>query len=319
MREASGVAQSVRSLVSRRGVLPAVLLVACGVGYGGLFSLNRIAADAGVPPTSYAFWQSALPAIVLLFVSLATGSTLGRRLRHWLAYLLIGGGGIGLPTALLTYVAPHLPVGLVTVVLALSPPLTYLFGVLVRLERFHWLSVIGTIFGFSGVLLIAAPTAALPSRDMTGWFLVSLAAPLLFASANICAAVMLPKSANPIGLAAGILVGSAMVLAMTLVLTAQNFSFPPLLTAGAWAICGSGAINGGFIVMFLEIIRRAGAVFFSQFNYLAVAAGIGWGYFLFSERLSIYVWMAVGLMLAGVLLVTARDRIARLLERHSEP
>jgi drug/metabolite transporter (DMT)-like permease len=59
----------------------------------------------------------------------------------------------------------------------------------------------------------------------------------------------------------------------------------------------------------------AGPVFFSQFNYLAVAAGIGWGFALFNERLGIYIWSALALMLVGVLLVTARDRVVRLLAR----
>jgi drug/metabolite transporter (DMT)-like permease len=286
------------------------------VSYGGIFALNRIAADAGLSPIAYAFWQSAIPAAVLWVVSWLTGAPPGWRAVHWLAYMLIGGGGIGIPTTLLTYVAPHLPVGLVTVVLALSPPLTYLFGLLVRLERFHWLSVVGIVCGFSGVLLIAAPTAALPSPGMAAWFLLSLVAPLLFASANIVAAVMLPKQSNSFGMAAGILLGSALVLGVVMAFSGQSFAFPPLLGAGALAIFGSGLINGSFIVMFLEIIRIAGPVFFSQFNYLAVAAGIGWGYAIFGERLGIYIWMALTLMLVGVLLVTAREPILRLLARN---
>jgi drug/metabolite transporter (DMT)-like permease len=310
------VSDSTPSAASRPGLPPAVLLILCAVSYGGLFSLNRIAADAGLSPIAYAFWQSAIPGVVLWVVSYLTRAPPGWQPVHWLAYMLIGGGGIGIPTTLLTYVAPHLPVGLVTVVLALSPPLTYLLGLLVRLERFHWLSVVGIAFGFSGVLLIAAPTAALPSPDMTGWFLLSLAAPLMFASANIVAALLLPKLSNPFGIAAGILLGSALALVLVMAFTGQSFAFPPVLSAGALAIFASAAINGAFIVMFLEIIRMAGAVFFSQFNYLAVAAGIGWGYALFGERLGIYIWSALALMLVGVLLVTARDRIVRLLARN---
>jgi drug/metabolite transporter (DMT)-like permease len=307
--------ESTQSEVSRPGLLPALLLGLCAVSYGGIFSLNRIAADAGLSPIAYAFWQSAIPAAVLWVVSYLTRAPPGWRALNWLAYMLIGGGGIGIPTTLLTYVAPHLPVGLVTLVLSLSPPLTYFLGLLARLERFHWLSVVGIVCGFSGVLLIAAPTAALPLPDMAGWFLLSLVAPLLFASANIVAAVMLPKLFNSSGMAAGILLGSALTLALVMALTGRSFSFPPLLSAGTLAILASGVINGAFIVMFLEIIRMAGAVFFSQFNYLAVAAGIGWGYVLFGERLGIYIWSALGLMLVGVLLVTARERIVRLLAR----
>jgi drug/metabolite transporter (DMT)-like permease len=73
------------------------------------------------------------------------------------------------------------------------------------------LGVIGILFGFAGVALVAAPSAALPSRDMAGWFLLSLVAPLLFASANICAAFLAPREGSTVGAGAGILLGSAFV------------------------------------------------------------------------------------------------------------
>lgn len=309
---------STQSVASRSRARAVLLLCGCAVTYGALFSLNRIAAEAGVPPIAYAFWQSAISGIALWVVCFAAGTPPGWQPLQLLSYLVIGGGGIGLPAALLTYIAPHLPVGLMTLVLALSPPLTYLFGLLVRLERFHWVSVVGIAFGFAGVLLIAAPTAALPSPDMVRWFLLSLVAPLLFASANICAALWLPKASSSTGMATGILLGSALVLALAMLVARQSFSFPLSPSAGAWAIFTSAAINGAVIVMFLEIIRMAGPVFFSQFNYLAVVAGIGWGFALFGEQLGIYIWAAIALMFVGVLLTATRDQILRLLKRGSD-
>jgi len=62
------------------------------------------------------------------------------------------------------------------------------------------------------------------------------------------------------------------------------------------------AINAVFLVLFLEIIRRAGPVFFAQFNYLAVLAGVAWGAVIFGERLSIYLVLAMVLMFVGVFL-----------------
>jgi drug/metabolite transporter (DMT)-like permease len=150
------------------------------------------------------------------------------------------------------------------------------------------------------------------------WFLLSLVAPLLFASANICAALWLPKASSSTGMATGILLGSALVLALAMLVARQSFSFPLSPSAGAWAIFTSAAINGVVIVMFLEIIRMAGPVFFSQFNYLAVVAGIGWGFALFGEQLGIYIWAAIALMFVGVLLTATRDQILRLLKRGSD-
>ena len=56
-------------------------------------------------------------------------------------------------------------------------------------------------------------------------------------------------------------------------------------------------------ITFLIIIRAAGPVFFSQFNYVVVVAGLGWGILFFQESHSAYVWAAAVLMLAGVALL----------------
>ena len=61
-------------------------------------------------------------------------------------------------------------------------------------------------------------------------------------------------------------------------------------------------------VSFLEIIRRAGPVFFAQFNYLAVLAGVAWGAVIFGERLSIYMLLAMVLMFVGMFLAGYRRR-----------
>jgi drug/metabolite transporter (DMT)-like permease len=55
-------------------------------------------------------------------------------------------------------------------------------------------------------------------------------------------------------------------------------------------------------VLFFEIIRMAGPSFFAQFNYLAVLAGVAWSMAIFGERLSIYFFVAMLLMFAGVFL-----------------
>ena len=52
-------------------------------------------------------------------------------------------------------------------------------------------------------------------------------------------------------------------------------------------------------MLFFEIIRRAGPVFFAQFNYLAVLAGVAWAAAVFRERLSIYLVLAMALCLSA--------------------
>ena len=56
----------------------------------------------------------------------------------------------------------------------------------------------------------------------------------------------------------------------------------------------------------LELIRIAGPTFMSQANFLAVGFGVLFGFLIFAERLSPFVWAAIALVLAGVALVSAR-------------
>ena len=76
----------------------------------------------------------------------------------------------------------------------------------------------------------------------------------------------------------------------------------------AWA----AAIHCVTFYCFQEVTRRAGAVFFAQFNYLVVAAGIFWALIIFDEMLSLWVWGALACMVVGVWLVNtgARRRTA---------
>lgn len=299
--------------------LPLLMLVAAAVVYGAIFSFHKMAAEAGVPPIAYAFWQSLIAGLVLLVASAAGRAPPGLSASHIRAYLVIGALVLAAPITLLTYTAPHLPAGLLTLVLALSPPFTYLIGMLVRIERFAWLGVLGIVFGFSGVLMIVAPAAALPTSEMAAWFLLALVAPVFFASSNVSAAVLRPPAMSSAAMGAGVLLGAAAILAVLMAATGQTYWFAGFPGPGDWAILGAAAVNCIFFVLFLEIVRLAGPVFFAQFNYLAVLAGIGWGWLLFDERLSLYVWLALVLMFAGVFFTTMKDTFVRPGSRGAAP
>ena len=101
------------------------------------------------------------------------------RPRYVLNYLIIGTTGLAFPFTLMTFVAPQLPAGIVSMLVVLSPLMTYVFALLARLEHFRWLSLLGTLLGLAGVLLLILPDASLPEAGMVGWVLVCLLAPLV--------------------------------------------------------------------------------------------------------------------------------------------
>jgi drug/metabolite transporter (DMT)-like permease len=192
-----------------------------------------------------------------------------------------------------------------TLVLALSPPFTFTISVIARVERFRWLGLIGLLFGFAGVVLIVAPGASLGGAEAWKWFLLALLAPVMFAGSNVAAAILRPPASSSVATGAGVMLGSAAVL-LPIMLAAGQTWFPRDLDQGAIATLIAVAINAVFLILFLEIIRRAGPVFFAQFNYLAVLAGVAWGAVIFGERLSIYLALAMALMFVGVFLAGYR-------------
>jgi drug/metabolite transporter (DMT)-like permease len=238
--------------------------------------------------------------VLLLIILALKGRKLALGRRHLLSYLVIGALAVGVPMSLLTYAAPHLPAGLQTIVLALSPPLTYFLGMLARIERFRVLGLLGLAFGFAGVLVIIVGLGLEESApDAWRWFALSLIAPLLFACSNLAAALLRPPLSSSLSMAAGMLVGSSAMLIPIMAIAGQA-SVPT--GAGAIAALIAAAINAVFFVLFFEIIRLAGPTFFAQFNYLAVLAGVGWSIAIFGEGLSIYFFVAMLLMFAGVFL-----------------
>ena len=277
------------------------MLVGAAFIYGAVFTVNKLAAAAGVPPLAYSFWQSFGAGVVLWLVLTLNGERLGTTRQHLVGYIVIGALVIGIPITLLTYIAPRLPAGVMTLVLALSPPFTFALSVLGRLERFRVMGLLGLICGFAGVVIVVAPGAALGAPDAWKWFLLALVAPLLFASSNVAAAVLRPPAASSAAMGAGVLFGSSLVLLPVMLIAGQGW-FPRAFDDGAIATLIAIAINAAFLVLFFEIIRRAGPTFFAQFNYLAVLAGVAWGAIVFGERLTLAFFMAIVLMFVGVFL-----------------
>ncbi len=145
-----------------RRFVPLIMLIATAVIFGALFSVNRFAMSAGVPPIAYAFWQSLGAGTVLLLIALLRGSAPRLDPIYLRTYIVSGVLGIAFPISLLAFVAAKLPTSAVTLVLALSPPLTYLFALILGMEKFRIVSIVGILIGLAGVALMVVPEADQP-------------------------------------------------------------------------------------------------------------------------------------------------------------
>lgn len=285
-------------------------LAAVGVIYSGLFPVNKMSAEAGLPYIGYVFWFSLFATIVL-----AIPAALRRELPtlswpHVRAYAALGGLGIAIPVPLLTFVAPKLPVGIITLMLILVPLLTYVFSYLVRIERFRVSGVIGVLFGLAGMLLVLVPDVSLPEREMVGWTLLALVAPVCFAMTNTLAVYLRPPAAPALAMATGMSACTTLLLVPIMLATGHAYLFPGPTVDGMLAVLYAAGINAVTMVCWFVLVRIIGAVYFSQFNYFIVLGGFGWGILLFDEQHSLYVWVAAGLTFIGLAIFSRGAHIA---------
>ncbi len=294
----------------RVGVRAVAYLLVAGALYGLLFSVNKVATTNGVPALAYVFWHTLGAALLLWLGCLATRTRVRFDRAHLRLYLVCGAIGISIPVSLLAHVAPNLPASLVVMVTCLSPTCTYLMAMALGMERFRLLSTGGVMLGLAGILILVVPGITLPTFTEVSWLLLALLAPVCFAGFNITGALLWPPRADSLGLACGIQLGGAVIMIPIMLGTGETYLFPGPLLAGDLAILGATVITAVVWYLIFEVLRLGGPLFLSQFGYIIVLAGLGWGAAIFDERLPGSAWIAVALLLAGLAVLTWSKRRA---------
>jgi drug/metabolite transporter (DMT)-like permease len=194
----------------------------------------------------------------------------------------------------------------VTLVLCLSPIFTLFIGALLGIERLSRNMLIGMLLGIMGIAVIVIPQSAVLREGTWGWFLLSLGAPVMFATANNLAKYLRPPATHSLSMAAGTLLGAAAVALLVLLVFGERMVLPPSDAARLWPLACAVAINAAFYVLFFETIRIMGPARFSFFNYLAVAAGVIWSMIVFREEPSGFYWIAIVIMFGGMYLALSK-------------
>ena len=280
-----------------------ILLFLMGTSYSLLFAVNKLAVMHGVPFVAYVFWHSLGGGLFLLVLGGLNRDLPKFDWLHLRTYLVWGLLTTAAPISLLTYVAPHLPAGIITMILVLVPLVTYVIALVFRVDRLRLLGVLGILFGLAGVLLVIVPDVSLPSPDMVGWVLLALFAPVMFGLVTVFAGKYRPPAASSLNLACGLLFGSAVLLMPVMLGLGQGYMFPGPDLIGDLSILFASLLTAWVFYLFLEIIRVTGPVFITQHNYIATLAGFGWGILFFGEGYSPYIWGATLLMFIGLTLL----------------
>lgn len=291
---------------NRQGLALGLLLL-LGVIWGSGYSIAKLAMQNGVAPLGYSFWQSIGPAILVTIAALFYDLRLHLNREHLIYYFICGLVGLTIPNTTMYFVAPHIPAGILGVVVNTVPVITYFIALCVGQEKFNWARFIGVMIAMLGILLIIIPKASLPTETMVPWVLAALIAPIGFALCIIYIAQR-KMDGSVLSHSAGMLFSSSLLLIPLVFSTHQFYPLHPPLHLAGWLIILEIILSSvGYILLF-ELLKIANPVFYSLVSGVVALTGLTWGYIIFGEKPTSSVVFAVAFILFGILLVTIFPR-----------
>ncbi|MBT5674596.1 MAG: DMT family transporter [Rhodospirillaceae bacterium] len=283
---------------------PLFMLFVTGVAYGLTYSLAGVSVRGGIPFTAYVFWLGVVAGVVMFVLALLFRKPPRVSVAHLKCYAVTGASGLAIPYIIVAMVVGHgVPSGVLSMIIALAPMLTYLGAVIFRLERAWWVKFFGLIIGIAGIVLIVAPDSSLPSRDLVVWILIALIVPLGYATTTIAAALMRPPAMDSLSFSAGYFLAPVPILFIAMLATGEFWAFGSGFGDAEWALVLSGLVQGLGIYLFLELVMLMGPVFFTTVNFITPLTGILWGMAFFNERLSFWVLIALVPLFLGLFFV----------------
>lgn len=309
-----------------------ITLIILGIVWGTGYSIARFAMLNGVSPLGYSFWQSVGPALVLGCVAAYRGKlplNLSSR-NGWITrlsalirptafpfYLICGLTGIIIPNTTMYFAAPHLPAGILAMVVNTVPIVAYPLALVARLESFNWQRMAGIAMAILALMFIILPDSSLPSPDMTTWVLLALITPISFAACSIYIARYQPANTDSLTLSVGMLSVSSILLLPLVVGTQSFYMFHFPLTIPDGVVILEVMLSSLGYMLFFQLIRIAGPVYYSLVDTIVVLTGLCWGHVIFAEKLNQWTTLAVYLILMALLLVTRQQRKAAII--HEQP
>jgi drug/metabolite transporter (DMT)-like permease len=290
--------------------IPLVLMLILGNLWGLSFSLSKTVVLGGIHPLAYVWMQTTGATLFLFLICRRAGIKVPTSRRHLMLYGATGLVGTVLPSLTIVTTALHVPAGIISTLVTTVPMMTFALAVSMGLQRFQPVALAGLTLGLIGMLFLVVPDASRPCADMTGWVLFGMLTPVLYATNGVLAARLRPAGTSSLAAALGMM-ATASVVSLPIMLATGTFHplFADGLTAHDLAMTGQIVITCVAYIMYFEINERSGPVYLSQVSYVVNVAGLFWGYAIFAEVPSPWLWATVLFVFAGVYLVNRTTRV----------
>ncbi len=286
-----------------------LILLILGAMWGVTVPLTKIAVSTGHQSLGLVFWQFLISTVALYGVTRLRGSKL-RLDRHRLPFfLIICITGTLVPNTTSYIAAFHLPGGVMALIIALVPMFSLLIALLVGLENFKPVRMLGILLGAVAIALLVLPESSLPDASKTLFILLALVAPFCYGLEGNYLSVKQPQDTGPVATLFGAsLLGTFISLPLSLATDTFVNPFPSGIGHPELALGLSSLFHVSAYVGYIWMVKRTGAVFTAQVAYIVTPAGILLSIIMLGEEPSFYIWAAMGLLLIGLFMVQPRSQ-----------
>jgi drug/metabolite transporter (DMT)-like permease len=282
-----------------------ILVLILGTGFGLQYASARMMGLAGVEPAGALLLIHIGLSIIFLLVLALTRKLFRPTLLNVLFFTVIATygnlGQLGIELA----VAHHVEAGELTLIVSLLPVFVLLFAALFRTEALSLRKSFGMLLGVVASSAILLPEAA-AAESYLFWRIAAFGAPASQAISMVLMGLCWPARLDPLQVATGNLVMGTLLLMPVTLLTGGLPKPEMLLTTGGLATALFGLTVAAEFYIVALLTRKGGAVMASCADFIAVCAGLGFGYMFFSEVPTLWMLAAAGLCMVALKLATDR-------------
>ncbi|MDD9911164.1 MAG: DMT family transporter [Ahrensia sp.] len=290
-----------RSSFSR--LFPFLCLLIIGILWGATIPLTKIAVSTGHHSFGLIVWQLAIAAILLGVIVVIRRSVIHLTPRYLVYYAVIAISGTLMPNSISYWTAFHLPAGVMALIIAVVPVFSMLIAASLGFERATRARLLGIALGGVAIAMIVLPESSLPDPAKAVFVLIGLLAPLCYGAEGNYVAQRQPPEAGPFAtLFAASVIGLLLLFPIgwasgTLIDMSQALGRPE------WALIISSLLHVVAYCGYLWLTKFAGAVFAAQVAYVATPAGVVIAIVVLGEEPSLFIWLALALLMIGIALV----------------
>ena len=213
--------------------------------------------------------------------------------------------------AIVFWVAQHLQASYIALILVCEAFLVFGFASIIRIEKATFRRLLGFVIGLTGVCLVVLATQSTGTISGWHWAIVAMLAPLGYALRAILLTLKLPDDIDMVAATGWSAVASVALLLPIVYLRGEFISLNFDIKDGGGilvlVIFLYGIVSATGVSLRVHLIRTAGAVFSSQSSFAITFAGIAWSIILLGESLPRQAWIAVLLLVVGLLLVGPKE------------